>query len=68
MDNVKVFELVTVIRDAYPLFVVSIDDVFKDILTFSEMALNDDYLNCTISKMRVKSLQGKPTYILNLRR
>ena len=63
--NITIWDLMCTIQDARPIFIVSVNSHFVDVYTFGEMALNDTMQNLIIRKMRIRSVNGKPTYILD---
>ena len=64
--NYKLVDLISVVKDARPIFVISINCKFFDIFTLCEVAIADDLLLREIISLRIKSVAGKPTYIINL--
>lgn len=62
---ITIWDLLITVNDARPIFVISINSVFKDIYTYNELALNDTINRLSISKLRIRSVNGKPTYIID---
>ena len=60
-----IWDFIVAVNNARPIFIISINGVFKDVYTFNELALNDTINRLHISKLRIKSVNGKPTYIID---
>lgn len=67
MDDLTLFDLLTIIKDNSPLFLISKPDEPRKLMTFREVATDNDLLSCDVAKMRTTSIEGNTTYCLNLR-
>ena len=66
MNKFILENLIEVVGDAYPLFIISINGIFKGAYTFRDIALSDNLLSLEIDKLNITSLYGRVTYIINL--
>lgn len=60
-----IWDFIVTVVDARPIFVISINGKFENIYTYNEIALNDKINRLRISKLRIRSINGKPTYIID---
>lgn len=60
-----IWDFIVTVNDARPIFVISINGRFENIYTYNELALNDTVNRLRISKLRIRSINGKPTYIID---
>lgn len=60
-----IWDLIVTVIDARPIFVISINGKFENIYTYNELALNDKINRLRMSKLRIRSINGKPTYIID---
>ena len=66
LNEVKLLDFVSTVTDARPIFVISVNSKFNDIYTLPELALCDTLLSKSIFRLRIRSVNGKPTYILDV--
>lgn len=60
-----IWDFIVTVIDARPIFVISINGKFENIYTYNELALNDTINRLRMSKLRIRSINGKPTYIID---
>ncbi len=60
-----IWDFIVTVIDARPIFVISINGKFENIYTYNELALNDTINRLHMSKLRIRSINGKPTYIID---
>lgn len=69
MDDLKFFDLLTVIRDTDKPFIIEIDKhpLTTCACTFRELALSKTLINKDVHKINIDVVNGQPTYVVNLR-
>lgn len=60
-----IWDFIVTVNDARPIFVISVNGKFENIYTYNELALNDTINRLRMSKLRIRSINGKPTYIID---
>lgn len=60
-----IWDFIVTVIDARPIFVISINGKFENIYTYNELALNDKINRLRMSKLRIRSINGKPIYIID---
>lgn len=66
MDNMKVFDLLSVVRDTKPAFIVNMGGVFHGFYTLKELATDNEIIDREIWHVQSKGFRNGIIYILDV--